>query len=83
MDMVSPSICQIHDNHRGSDFEDGRRKTSPHIGDSFGEVVRESPLLEGGQTVCDHMPNLGQISEVATHDVRCTDLEQRKISECC
>lgn len=67
--MVAPGVCQVHADHRWSNFEDGRCESSPDIGDSFREVVGESPLLEGGQTVGDHMPDLGQISKVATHGV--------------
>ena len=58
----------------GSGSEDGGSEPPPHVGDSLGEVVWESPLLKGRQTVCDHMSDLGQISKVATHDVRRDEL---------
>lgn len=59
----------------GGNFEERRCDPSPHIGDSLGEVVGESPLLKGGQTVCDYMPDLGQISEVESHVHQRADLK--------
>lgn len=40
---------------------------SPHIWDALCEVVGESLLLKGGQTVGDDMSDPGQISKVVTH----------------
>lgn len=51
----------------GSYFEEAASEPSPHIGDSLGEIVRESLLFKGGQSVCNHMPDPGQISKMATH----------------
>ena len=65
--MVAPGVYDVPKGHRGSNSEERRAKPSPYIGDSFREVVRESPLFEGGQTVCNYVPDLGQVSEVATH----------------
>lgn len=67
MDAVAPAVGQIHKDHWGCNFEERRRDPPPHIWDSLGEVVGESPLLKGGQTVCDYMPDLGQVSKVAPH----------------
>lgn len=58
-----------------SNSEDRRFEPSPHIGNSLGEVVGKSPLLKGGQTVCDDVSDLGQVSKVAAHvhdvDLKC------------
>lgn len=54
----------------GGNFEERGCDPSPHIGDSLGEVVGESPLLKGRQTVCDYVADLGQVSEVAAHVYR-------------
>lgn len=51
----------------GSDFEDGCGEPSPNIGNALRKVVRESPLLKGGDAVCDDVSYLGQISKVAPH----------------
>jgi len=70
MDVVSPGVCQVHHRHRGSDFEERSGNPSPYIGDSFREVVGESPLFKWGDTEGYDVPDLGQVSEVATHDVQ-------------
>lgn len=51
----------------GGNFEERCSEPSPHIWESFGEVVGKSPLLKGGNTVGDNVPDLGQVSKVTTH----------------
>lgn len=65
--VVAPAVCQIHESHWGGNFEERSCDPSPRVGDSLGEVAWESPLLKGGYTVCDHMPDLGQVSKVEAH----------------
>lgn len=59
----------------GGNLEERCCEPSPHIGDSLGEIVGESLLLKWRQTVGNHMPDLGQISEVAAHVLKRADLK--------
>lgn len=77
MDVVAPCVGEVQQHHWGSNFEDGSCESSPHIGNSLGEIVGKGPLFKWGDAVGDHMPDPRQISKVAAHGVLRSDLGLR------
>lgn len=59
----------------GGNFEERSCEPSPHVGDSLGEIVGESPLFKRGQSVCDYMSDLSQVSKVSAHFHQRADLK--------
>lgn len=51
----------------GGNFEERWCEPSPNVRNSLWEIIGECLLLKGWQTVCDDMPDPGQISKVAAH----------------